>query len=123
MSLIRRLCVEEGTGTELTNKLTETLKETLSDNKVGADTVLTISIKCLMSAYHEITLSLRRRRYRHEQIVLQRIITLDVPEGFSVGCAGLVMGFFLAQACRKFCQSSSSMSVISSGSVETLWLK
>lgn len=34
MGLIRRLSVEEAVGTELTNKLTENLKETLSDNKV-----------------------------------------------------------------------------------------
>ena len=38
MSLIRRLCVEEGAGAELadklTEKLTESLKEVLSDNKV-----------------------------------------------------------------------------------------
>lgn len=38
MSLIRRLCVEEGAGAELINKLTENLKEILSDNKVRADT-------------------------------------------------------------------------------------
>lgn len=35
MGLIRRLSVEEAVGTELTNKLTENLKETLSDNKVN----------------------------------------------------------------------------------------
>lgn len=34
MGLIRRLSVEEVVGTELTNKLTENLKEILSDNKV-----------------------------------------------------------------------------------------
>ena len=38
MGLIRRLCVEEGAGAELANrlteKLTENLKEILSDNKV-----------------------------------------------------------------------------------------
>lgn len=34
MGLIRRLCLEEAVGSELTNKLTENLKETLSDNKV-----------------------------------------------------------------------------------------
>lgn len=47
MTLIRRLSVEEGTGTELANKLTETLKETLSDNKVRADTVLTVKDEVL----------------------------------------------------------------------------
>lgn len=40
MGLIRRLCVEEGAGDELANKLTENLKDILSDNKVRADTVL-----------------------------------------------------------------------------------
>lgn len=49
MGLIRRLCVEEGAGTELANelieKLTENLKEILSNNKVRADTVLIIDIK------------------------------------------------------------------------------
>lgn len=39
MGLIRRLCVEEGAGTELANKLTENLKETLSDNKAALDTL------------------------------------------------------------------------------------
>ncbi|XP_076593633.1 uncharacterized protein LOC143324789 [Chaetodon auriga] len=39
MSLIRRLCVDEGTGTELASKLTETLKETLSDNKAALETM------------------------------------------------------------------------------------
>lgn len=34
LGLIRRLCVEDTVGTELTNKLTENLKETLADNKV-----------------------------------------------------------------------------------------
>lgn len=42
LHLIRRVCVEEATGTELTNKLTEHLKEILSDNKVRA-TVLPLS--------------------------------------------------------------------------------
>lgn len=38
LGLIRRLCVEEAVGTELTNKLTENLEETRSDNKVsGSD--------------------------------------------------------------------------------------
>lgn len=45
MGLIRRLCVEEGAGAELANKLTEklteNLKEILSDNKVRADVVIT----------------------------------------------------------------------------------
>lgn len=44
MGLIRRLCVEEGAGSELANKLTENLKETQSVNKVRADTVLSILI-------------------------------------------------------------------------------
>lgn len=35
-SLISRLCVEEGAGTELANKLTENLREIISDNKVRA---------------------------------------------------------------------------------------
>lgn len=43
MGLIRRLCVEEGAGTELANKLTEklteTLKEILSDNKAALETL------------------------------------------------------------------------------------
>ncbi|XP_035528216.1 uncharacterized protein si:ch73-95l15.5 isoform X2 [Morone saxatilis] len=39
MGLIRRLCVEEGAGTELTNKLTENLKQTLSDNKAALETL------------------------------------------------------------------------------------
>uniref|UniRef100_A0A3P8U397 Si:ch73-95l15.5 n=1 Tax=Amphiprion percula TaxID=161767 RepID=A0A3P8U397_AMPPE len=43
MGLIRRLCVEEGAGTELasklTEKLTETLKEILSDNKAALETL------------------------------------------------------------------------------------
>ncbi|KAK9514216.1 hypothetical protein VZT92_027697 [Zoarces viviparus] len=39
MGLIRRLCVEEAAGTELTNKLTENLKETRSDNKAALQTV------------------------------------------------------------------------------------
>ncbi|KAM3613681.1 uncharacterized protein V6R79_003510 [Siganus canaliculatus] len=39
MGLIRRLCVDEGAGTELVNKLTENLKETLSDNKVALETL------------------------------------------------------------------------------------
>ncbi len=47
MGLIRRLCVEEGAGTELSNKLTENLKETLSDNKVRGETVLIVDIKRL----------------------------------------------------------------------------
>lgn len=47
MGLIRRLCVEEGAATELASKLTENLKEILSDNKVRADTILIIDIKCL----------------------------------------------------------------------------
>lgn len=42
LHLIRRVCVEEATGTELTNKLTEHLKEILADNKVRA-TVLALS--------------------------------------------------------------------------------
>lgn len=44
MGLIRRLCVEEGAGSELADKLTESLgenlKEILSNNKVRADIVL-----------------------------------------------------------------------------------
>lgn len=32
--MIRRLCTEEAAGAELTDKLTENLKETLCDNKV-----------------------------------------------------------------------------------------
>ncbi|CAJ1062834.1 uncharacterized protein si:ch73-95l15.5 [Xyrichtys novacula] len=43
MGLIRRLCVEEGAGTELANKLTEklteNLKEALSDNKAALETL------------------------------------------------------------------------------------
>nr|XP_020500144.1 GRIP1-associated protein 1-like [Labrus bergylta] len=43
MGLIRRLCVEEGTGAELANKLTEklseNLKEALSDNKASLETL------------------------------------------------------------------------------------
>uniref|UniRef100_UPI0037E8E287 cingulin n=1 Tax=Semicossyphus pulcher TaxID=241346 RepID=UPI0037E8E287 len=43
MGLIRRLCVEEGAGTELakklTEKLTENLKEALSDNKAALETL------------------------------------------------------------------------------------
>ncbi|XP_070767888.1 putative leucine-rich repeat-containing protein DDB_G0290503 [Enoplosus armatus] len=43
MGLIRRLCVEEGAGTELANKLTEklteNLKETLSNNKAALHTL------------------------------------------------------------------------------------
>ncbi|XP_040901148.1 golgin subfamily A member 5 [Toxotes jaculatrix] len=39
MGLIRRLCVEEGEGAELTNKLTENLKEILSDNKAALKTL------------------------------------------------------------------------------------
>lgn len=38
MCLIRGLCVEEGAATELTKKLTEHLKEALSDNKVRETT-------------------------------------------------------------------------------------
>lgn len=34
MALIRRLCVEEGAGADLAEKLKENLKEILSDNKV-----------------------------------------------------------------------------------------
>ncbi|TMS11033.1 hypothetical protein E3U43_020026 [Larimichthys crocea] len=37
MSLIRRLCVEEGAGAELINKLTENLKAILSDNKAALE--------------------------------------------------------------------------------------
>lgn len=36
IALIRRLCVEEAAGGELADKLTENLKEVLSDNKVSA---------------------------------------------------------------------------------------
>ncbi|KAM9353540.1 uncharacterized protein ABDE67_005924 [Symphorus nematophorus] len=39
MGLIRRLCLDEGAGTELANKLTENLKETLSDNKAALQTL------------------------------------------------------------------------------------
>ncbi|XP_034554072.1 uncharacterized protein si:ch73-95l15.5 [Notolabrus celidotus] len=43
MGLIRRLCVEEGAGTELANKLTEklteSLREALSDNKAALETL------------------------------------------------------------------------------------
>ncbi|XP_073341636.1 uncharacterized protein [Pagrus major] len=39
MGLIRRLCVEEAAGTELSNKLTENLKEILSENKVALETM------------------------------------------------------------------------------------
>lgn len=39
MGLIRRLCVEEAVGTELTEKLTENLRETLCDNKVSVISV------------------------------------------------------------------------------------
>ena len=55
MGLIRRLCVEEGAGSELADKLTENLgenlKEILSDNKVRVGTFLLIfliDIKCLV---------------------------------------------------------------------------
>ncbi|XP_011603415.2 uncharacterized protein isoform X1 [Takifugu rubripes] len=37
LGLIRRVCVEDGTGTELTNKLTEHLKEILADNKTALE--------------------------------------------------------------------------------------
>ncbi|XP_037532663.1 cingulin [Nematolebias whitei] len=37
--LIRGLCVQEGAGTELSNKLTESLKEILSDNKAALETL------------------------------------------------------------------------------------
>ncbi|XP_039886815.1 uncharacterized protein si:ch73-95l15.5 isoform X1 [Simochromis diagramma] len=36
-SLISRLCVEEGAGTELANKLTENLREIISDNKAALE--------------------------------------------------------------------------------------
>ncbi|XP_034385028.1 uncharacterized protein si:ch73-95l15.5 isoform X2 [Cyclopterus lumpus] len=39
MGLIRKLCVEEGAGTELANQLTENLKETQSDNKAALQTL------------------------------------------------------------------------------------
>ncbi|XP_047455331.1 uncharacterized protein si:ch73-95l15.5 [Mugil cephalus] len=39
MGLIRRLCVEEGAGAELVEKLTENLKEILSDNKAALQTL------------------------------------------------------------------------------------
>ncbi len=72
MGLIRRLCVEEGAGTELADtlseKLTENLKETLSDNKVRA--VQIIDIKCLtlgLLMMRRMTLSLKHSSYRHEQ--------------------------------------------------------
>lgn len=39
MGLIRRLSVEEATGTELSNKLTESLKEILSENKAALETL------------------------------------------------------------------------------------
>nr|XP_046255998.1 uncharacterized protein si:ch73-95l15.5 [Scatophagus argus] len=39
MGLIRRLCVEEGASAELTDKLTENLTETLSDNKAVLETL------------------------------------------------------------------------------------
>lgn len=48
MGLIRRLCVEEAAGTELSNKLTESLKEILSENKVRANTIPAIDIKLCM---------------------------------------------------------------------------
>nr|XP_043889766.1 BICD family-like cargo adapter 1 [Solea senegalensis] len=41
MSLIRRLCVEEGAATQLTDKLTENLREILSDNKAALQTLRT----------------------------------------------------------------------------------
>lgn len=43
MGLIRRLCVEDAAGTELTSKLAENLKESLADNKVNDS-----DIKCVM---------------------------------------------------------------------------
>lgn len=39
VGLIRRVCVDDATGTELTNRLTEHLKEILSDNQVRASDV------------------------------------------------------------------------------------
>lgn len=36
VGLIRRVCVDDATGAELTNKLTEHLKQILSDNEVRA---------------------------------------------------------------------------------------
>lgn len=41
--MIRKLCTEEAAGAELTDKLTENLKETLCDNKVAV-----VIIKCVM---------------------------------------------------------------------------
>lgn len=35
LGVIRKLCTEEAAGAELTDKLTENLKETLCDNKVS----------------------------------------------------------------------------------------
>lgn len=70
MGLIRRLSVEEATGTELSNKLTESLKEILSENKVRANTIPAIDIKCCMLdllVMTQITHSLKHGSYRHEQ--------------------------------------------------------
>lgn len=39
LGLIRRLCVEEAVGTELTNKLAENLEESRSDNKVSVSDI------------------------------------------------------------------------------------
>lgn len=43
MCLIRRLCVEEGGGTELADKLAENLEEILSDNKVRLSNLVTVT--------------------------------------------------------------------------------
>lgn len=58
MGLIRRVCVEEAVGTELTEKLTENLRETLCDNKVSVT-----SVSCVMPGLRtmsQITRSLKR---------------------------------------------------------------
>lgn len=70
MGLIRRLCVEEAAGTELSKKLTESLKEILSENKVRANTIPAIDMKCCMLdllVKRQITNSLKHSSYRHEQ--------------------------------------------------------
>lgn len=58
MGLIRRVCVEEAVGTELTEKLTENLRETLCDNKVSV-----LSVRSVMAGLRtmsQITRSLKR---------------------------------------------------------------
>lgn len=48
MGLIRRLCVEDAEGTELTSKLTENLKESLNDNKVNDSDIKCVMLSLLM---------------------------------------------------------------------------